>query len=123
MKYNDLHPEEKKIIEDRGTEAPFSGTYCEFKEDGTFLCKRCNALLYKSGDKFNSGCGWPSFDDAVEGAVEKRSDPDGNRIEIVCNACKGHLGHIFEGEGFTPKNVRHCVNSLSILFQGKPNDQ
>ncbi len=123
MNYNDLTPEEERIIEDRGTEAPFSGTYCDFKEDGTFLCKRCGAVLYQSVDKFDSRCGWPSFDEAVEGAVEKLVDPDGRRTEIVCSFCKGHLGHVFEGEGFTAKNVRHCVNSLSISFQGETDDR
>jgi methionine-R-sulfoxide reductase len=119
MKYNVLNKDEERIIEGRGTEAPFSGEYCDFKEDGTFLCKRCNAILYKSVDKFDSRCGWPSFDDAVEGAVEKRPDPDGRRTEIVCGTCEAHLGHVFNGEGFTSKNVRHCVNSLSISFEGK----
>ena len=107
----------------RGTEAQFSGDYCNFKEDGTFLCKRCNAVLYKSVNKFEFRCGWPSFDDAVEGAVEKRPDPDGRRTEIVGSKCEGHLGHVFSGEGFTPNNVRHCVNSLSISFQEKMDDQ
>jgi len=117
MSYNELTPEEERIIVHRGTEAPFSGKYCDFKEDGSFHCKRCDAVLYQSADKFDSRCGWPSFDDAIEGAVEKRTDPDGRRTEIVCAACGSHLGHVFEGEGFTSKNVRHCVNSISISFQ------
>jgi methionine-R-sulfoxide reductase len=116
MTFNNLTPEEERIIEHRGTERPYSGEYCDFKADGTFLCKRCSAPLYRSDDKFDSRCGWPSFDDAIEGAVTRKPDPDGHRVEIVCSACDGHLGHVFEGEGFTPANVRHCVNSLSISF-------
>lgn len=122
MKHNKLTPEETRIIVEKGTEAAFSGQYCEFKQDGTFLCKRCDAVLYNSVDKFDSSCGWPSFDDAVEGAVERRADPDGRRTEIVCSVCGGHLGHVFEGEGFTSANVRHCVNSISISFQAGEND-
>ncbi len=116
MNYNALTPEEERIIMNRGTESPFSGKYCDFKADGTFLCKQCNAPLYRSDDKFDSRCGWPSFDEAIEGAVTRKPDPDGTRVEIVCTSCGGHLGHVFEGEEFTLANVRHCVNSLSISF-------
>ncbi|CAM3883820.1 methionine-R-sulfoxide reductase [Arcobacter cloacae] len=117
MKYNELTQEEKYVIENKGTEYPFTGMYNDFYEKGVYSCKKCNAPLYKSEDKFKSGCGWPSFDDEIEGAVRRVLDKDGRRVEIVCATCGGHLGHVFEGEGFTTKNTRHCVNSISLNFQ------
>lgn len=116
MKYKDLTPEEERIILHKGTEPPFSGAYCDHRENGTYHCRHCDAPLYRSHDKFDSHCGWPSFDDEIPDAVKRRSDSDGRRVEIVCSACEGHLGHVFEEEGFTEKNTRHCVNSLSLSF-------
>jgi len=116
MKYNQLTPAEKQVIIHSGTERPFTGKYTDHAEKGTYVCRQCNAPLYRSDDKFKSHCGWPSFDDELEGAVERRPDPDGRRTEIVCTNCAGHLGHVFAGEGFTDKNMRHCVNSVSLDF-------
>ena len=115
--YKKLTPEEERIIIGKGTEAPFSGKYNEYREKGIYTCKRCGAELYRSDNKFDSGCGWPSFDDEVKGAVKKVIDKDGQRTEIICNNCGAHLGHIFTGEGLTEKDVRHCVNSLSLDFK------
>jgi len=117
MKYNNLTKEEKRVILHKGTEAPGTGEYYLNKETGIYICKQCEAALYTSNDKFESNCGWPSFDDEIEGAVVRIPDADGRRTEIVCNKCSGHLGHIFIGEGFTDKNTRHCVNSISLLFK------
>lgn len=114
--WNPLTPEEERIIVHKGTEYPFTGEYNKWKETGTFVCRRCEAPLYRTTDKFDSGCGWPSFDDQIASNVKRVPDADGRRIEIVCANCDGHLGHVFEGERFTKKNTRHCVNSLSIQF-------
>jgi len=116
MKYNDLNSQEKRVIELKETETPFTGEYDNFFKDGTFICRKCNAPLFSSQAKFDAGCGWPAFDENFPNAVIRLPDPDGQRIEIECANCGGHLGHVFEGEHFTHTNTRHCVNSLSIRF-------
>ena len=108
--YNELNDAERHVILDKGTERPFTGEYTDLKDKGSFICRQCNALLYRSDDKFHSGCGWPSFDDEVPDAVERHPDPDGRRVEIVCRNCQGHLGHILHYERITHKETRHCVN-------------
>jgi peptide-methionine (R)-S-oxide reductase len=118
MAWNELTPEEHYIIAEKGTERAFTGEYNNFKGKGIFVCRRCNAPLYSSSDKFDSGCGWPSFDDEIPDAIHRNVDISFGmrRVEIVCASCEGHLGHVFDGERMTAKNTRHCVNSLSIKF-------
>lgn len=116
MVTNRLTDIERYVMEQKGTERPFTGEYYDFFEEGTYVCKRCGTALYRSNDKFRSGCGWPSFDDEIKGAVKRILDADGRRTEIQCAKCGAHLGHVFIGEGFTPKDTRHCVNSVSLKF-------
>jgi methionine-R-sulfoxide reductase len=111
-----LTMEEKRVIEQKGTERPFTGEYDDFYQEGVYLCRRCNAELYRSADKFDARCGWPAFDQEISGAVTHLPDPDGSRIEIECASCGGHLGHVFTGERLTATNTRHCVNSVSMKF-------
>ncbi|MCE2742880.1 MAG: methionine-R-sulfoxide reductase [Fluviicola sp.] len=115
--WNKLTEEEQRVILRKGTEMPFTGEYNSVKESGTFVCRQCENPLYLTSDKFDSGCGWPSFDDEIKGSVRRVLDADGRRVEVVCANCNGHLGHVFEGERFTSKNTRHCVNSISLKFK------
>ena len=114
--YNPLSSEERQGIERKGTEPPFTGEYDDFYQEGTYICRKCNAELYRSADKFDAHCGWPAFDKEVPGAVKHLPDSDGHRTEVECANCGGHLGHVFMGEGFTPTNARHCINSISMKF-------
>lgn len=119
MTYNTLTNEEKRVLEEKGTEAPFTGEYDDFYKEGTYICRRCNAPLFSSKTKFDAGCGWPAFDENFPNAVKRIADDDGMRTEIQCANCGGHLGHVFTGEKMTEKDTRHCVNSLSIKFVPK----
>ncbi len=121
LKNHSLSPKIQKVVGDKGTEAPFSGKYESYDHSGTYLCRRCGAALYQSKDKFHSDCGWPSFDEAIPNAILTLPDADGRRTEIVCAHCHAHLGHVFSGEQFTTKNLRYCVNSLSLDFVDKEN--
>lgn len=122
-RYHELNLNERRIIIEKGTEPPGSGPYVDTKQPGIFICRQCDSPLFLSNDKFASGCGWPSFDDAISNAVMQKPDPDGRRTEILCQKCRGHLGHVFHNEGFTSKNTRHCVNSISLNFIPALTDQ
>ncbi len=119
IKYNSLTPQEENVLLRKATDRPYTGQYFSKKDEGIYICRRCNNPLYRSDDKFDSHCGWPSFDDEIQGAVKRVSDADGFRIEIICKNCGGHLGHVFLGEGFTDKDTRHCVNTSSLVFVSK----
>ncbi len=119
MAHNELTEEERRVIVNKGKERSFTGKFWDEKENGMYVCRQCNAPLFPSDTKFDSGTGWPSFDDSVEGAVREVPDADGRRIEIVCDNCGGHLGHVFKGERMTEKSIRHCVNSISLDFKPK----
>ena len=119
IKYNDLTPQQEQVLVNKATDRPYTGDYYGKKDNGLYICRRCNNPLYTSEDKFDSHCGWPSFDDEIKGSVTRILDADGSRTEIVCNNCHGHLGHVFLGEQMTDKNTRHCVNTSSILFVPK----
>ncbi len=116
MSFNKLTSEESRVIEDKGTERPFSGEYDNFYKEGTYICRRCNNPLFDSKTKFDAGCGWPAFDENFDGALEQLPDANGSRTEIECGNCNAHLGHVFTGEKMTNRDTRHCVNSLSIQF-------
>ena len=117
LAYNPLSPEEAQVLLKKGTEPPFTGEYTDhFEPGGRYQCRQCDAPLYRSEHKFHSNCGWPAFDDEIDGAVRRAPDADGYRTEILCAKCDGHLGHVFEGEGLTAKNLRHCVNSVAMKF-------
>lgn len=116
QKYNELTPQEEKVLLEKATDRAFTGTYYDKKDKGMYICRRCNNPLYTSEDKFESHCGWPSFDDEIDGSVIRVPDADGMRTEIICGNCRGHLGHVFTGEGFTDKDTRHCVNTSSLRF-------